>query len=127
MAFDNIGRFLTCHLTDNVAELAPFVIWALSGGRVPSMISVLQVLDLDIGTDLLPALALGAERPEPGVMARPPRSRDTRLLGASVLGRAFGFMGPIEALASMIVLPLDAAFFGGRRHAGPPVGTPVGH
>ena len=44
------------------------------------MISVLQVLALDIGTDLLPALALGAERPEPGVMQRPPRRQDARLL-----------------------------------------------
>ena len=74
-AFDNIKRFLTYHLTDNVAELTPFVLWALSAGRIPLMISVLQVLALDVGTDLLPALALGAERPEPGVMDRPPRPR----------------------------------------------------
>ena len=33
--FANIRRFLTYHLTDNVAELTPFVVWALSGGRVP--------------------------------------------------------------------------------------------
>jgi potassium/sodium efflux P-type ATPase len=110
-AFDNIKRFLTYHLTDNVAELAPFVVWALSGGRIPLMISVLQVLALDIGTDLLPALALGAERPEPGVMDRPPRSRKGRLLDRQVLGRAFGFLGPVETAASMAMLPLGAALF----------------
>ena len=99
-AFDNIKRFLTYHLTDNVAELAPFAVWALSAGRIPLMISVLQVLALDIGTDLLPALALGAERPEPGVMERPPRAKDARLLDRRVLGRAFGFLGPVEATAS---------------------------
>jgi hypothetical protein len=65
-AFDNIKRFLTYHLTDNVAELAPFALWALTAGRVLLALSVLQILALDIGTDLLPALALGAERPEPG-------------------------------------------------------------
>jgi calcium-translocating P-type ATPase len=65
-AFDNIKRFLTYHLTDNVAELAPFALWALTAGRVPLALSVLQILALDIGTDLLPALALGAEPPEPG-------------------------------------------------------------
>ena len=59
--FANIRRFLTYHLTDNVAELAPFVVWALSGGTFPLAIGVLQVLALDIGTDVLPALALGAE------------------------------------------------------------------
>jgi magnesium-transporting ATPase (P-type) len=112
-AFDNIKRFLTYHLTDNVAELAPFVVWALSAGRIPLMISVLQVLALDIGTDLLPALALGAERPEPGVMDRPPRPRTVRLLDRSVLGRAFGFLGPVEAVVAMAMLPLGAALFFG--------------
>lgn len=110
-AFDNIRRFLTYHLTDNVAELAPFVAWALSGGAIPLMISVLQVLALDIGTDLLPALALGAEQPEPGVMQRPPRARSARLLDRRVIGRAFGFLGPIQALLSMAMLPLGAWWF----------------
>ncbi len=110
-AFDNIRRFLTYHLTDNVAELAPFVIWALSGGAIPLVLSVLQILALDIGTDLLPALALGAERPEPGTMRRPPRVRHARLLDRRVLGRAFGFLGPIEAVVSLSLLPIGAALF----------------
>ncbi len=114
-AFDNIKRFLTYHLTDNVAELAPFVLWALTAGRIPLMISVLQVLALDIGTDLLPALALGAERPEPGVLARPPRSRQAHLLDRRVLGRAFGFLGPVEAAVSLSMLPIGAALFFGWR------------
>ena len=53
--FANIRRFLTYHLTDNVAELTPFVVWALSGGRFPLALGVLQILALDIGTDILPA------------------------------------------------------------------------
>jgi magnesium-transporting ATPase (P-type) len=112
-AFDNIKRFLTYHLTDNVAELAPFVVWALSAGAIPLMITVLQVLALDIGTDLLPALALGAEAPEPGIMGRPPRTRMARLLDRNVFGRAFGFLGPVEAAVSMAMLPLGAALFFG--------------
>jgi magnesium-transporting ATPase (P-type) len=114
-AFDNIRRFLTYHLTDNVAELAPFAVWALSGGRIPLLISVLQVLALDIGTDLLPALALGAEHPESGVMDRPPRPRTARLLDRHVLGRAFGFLGPVEAAASLALAPVGAALFFGWR------------
>ena len=57
--FANIHRSLTYHLTDNVAELAPFVLWGLSGGGVPLAIGVLQILALDIGTDLLPPLGWG--------------------------------------------------------------------
>jgi len=88
-------------------------VWALSAGAIPLMITVLQVLALDIGTDLLPALALGAERPEPGTMALPPRTRAARLLDRNVLGRAFGFLGPVEAAVSMAMLPLGAALFFG--------------
>jgi P-type Ca2+ transporter type 2C len=112
-AFDNIRRFLTYHLTDNVAELAPFVLWALSGGRIPLMISVLQVLALDIGTDLLPALALGAERPAPWIMDRAPRRLDEHLLNAHVLRRAFTFLGPIEAVCSLAMAWIGAVLFFG--------------
>ncbi len=75
------------------------------------MITVLQVLALDIGTDLLPALALGSESAEPGTMSRPPRGRTARLLDRRVLGRAFGFLGPVEAAASMAMVPIGAALF----------------
>lgn len=98
--FANIRRFLTYHLTDNVAELAPFVVWALSGTTIPLAIGVLQVLALDIGTDVLPALALGAEPPAPGVLDQPPTSR-RHLLDRSVFTRSFGILGPVEALVEL--------------------------
>ncbi|KQX62745.1 cation-transporting P-type ATPase [Angustibacter sp. Root456] len=97
--FANIRRFLTYHLTDNVAELTPFVVWALSGGSVPLAITVLQVLALDIGTDLLPALALGAEQPSRYTMVG--RRRQRSLIDRSVAARAFGVLGPAEAAGSM--------------------------
>jgi calcium-translocating P-type ATPase len=97
--YTNIRRFLTYHLTDNVAELAPFVLWALSAGRFPLMIGVLQVLALDIGTDTLPSVALGAEPPRSHVLERPPSGG--RLLDAVVAGRAFGVLGPTEVVVSI--------------------------
>jgi magnesium-transporting ATPase (P-type) len=97
--FSNIRRFLTYHLTDNVAELTPFVVWALSGGRIPLALTVLQVLALDIGTDLLPALALGAEPPNERVLQG--RVRTTRLIDGALLRRVFGVLGPAEAVAEM--------------------------
>jgi magnesium-transporting ATPase (P-type) len=98
--FANVRRFLTYHLTDNVAELTPFVVWALSGSRIPLALGVLQILFLDIGTDLLPALALGAERPSEHVLERPPARG--RLLDRTVLTRAFGVLGPTEAVFEML-------------------------
>jgi calcium-translocating P-type ATPase len=97
--YANIRRSLTYHLTDNAAELAPFLVWALTAGTYPLALSVLQILALDIGTDILPALALGAEPPNPRTMQGPPPRR--RLIDRKVLGRAFGVLGPPEILVAM--------------------------
>jgi Ca2+-transporting ATPase len=65
--------------------------------NIPLALTVAQILAIDLGTDLLPALALGTERPEPGVMHRPPRRRTQPLIDKSLLTRAFLWLGCIEA------------------------------
>ena len=97
--FANIRRFLTYHLADNVAELAPFVVWALAAGHFPLAIGVLQVLALDIGTDVFPALALGAEPPERRALDGPPIRG--HLLDRGLLFRAFGVLGLTEAVVAL--------------------------
>ncbi|MCC6435861.1 MAG: cation-transporting P-type ATPase [Acidimicrobiales bacterium] len=110
--FANIRRFLTYHLSDNVAELTPFAVWALSGGRFPLAIGVLQVLCLDIGTDLLPALALGAEPPPANVLDGPPPRR--HLVDGGLLRRAFGVLGATEALVEMTAFTVALVAAGWR-------------
>jgi sodium/potassium-transporting ATPase subunit alpha len=69
--------------------------------QVPLALTIIQILAIDLGTDMLPALALAAERPEPDVMARPPRRRTERLLRWPLLARAYLFLGPMHAIAAM--------------------------
>ena len=102
--FANIRRFLTYHLTDNVAELAPFAVWAASGGSIPLGFTVLQVLALDIGTDMLPALGLGAEPPNPRTMSGPPHLG--KLIDRPLLRRAFTVLGPAEAGTGMLAFAI---------------------
>jgi len=118
--YANIHRFLTYHLTDNVAELTPFVIWALSGGRFPLALGVLQILALDIGTDLLPALALGAEPPGHRVLARPPERR--HLMDRRLIIRVFCILGPVEAAMEMAVFSTVLAGGGWARGELPAAG-----
>ena len=101
--FDNIRRFLTYILTSNVPELVPYLAFAFGG--VPLALTIIQILAVDLGTDMVPALGLGAERPHAGVMTRPPRTRQDRLLTRGLLTRAYLFLGTFEAAAAM------AAFF----------------
>ncbi|HEU4893339.1 MAG TPA: cation-transporting P-type ATPase [Vicinamibacterales bacterium] len=96
--FDNIRKFLTYILTSNVPELVPYLAFAFA--RVPLALTVIQILAVDLGTDMMPALGLGAERPDPRVMQRPPRSRRDRLLSPGLLVRAYLFLGSLEAGAA---------------------------
>jgi magnesium-transporting ATPase (P-type) len=112
--YDNIRRFAQYHFSSNVAELLAFLVWGLSGGAVPLPLVVMQVLAVDLGTDLLPAIALGTERPEPGVMSRPPRSRQERLLNSRVLGRVYGFVGLLVGVAGLASFLYDYLLAGWR-------------
>jgi Ca2+-transporting ATPase len=96
----NIGRFITYILASNIPEILPFL--AMVTLRIPAALSVLQILAVDLGTDLLPALGLGAEPPEPAVMQRPPRRRGQPLLTPALLGRAYLVLGMVEGLAAMV-------------------------
>lgn len=110
--FDNIRRFITYIFASNIPEIVPYLFFVLSGGLIPLPLTVLQILAVDVGTDLVPALALGAEPPEKDVMMRPPRSRKERLLSLNLFLRAYGFLGMIEAFACM------ASFFFAYLRAG---------
>ncbi len=98
--FDNIRRFITYILASNIPEIVPFILMVVF--NIPLPLTIIQILAVDLGTDLLPALALGTEVPEPGIMDRPPRPMEERLLNVRVLLRAYGFLGPLEALVCMI-------------------------
>ncbi len=98
--YANIGKFVTYIFASNVPELVPFLAFVFFG--IPLPLTLMQILAVDLGTDLLPALALGAEPPEPGVMDRPPRPRHQRLLGAGRLLRAYAFLGVVEAALALL-------------------------
>jgi calcium-translocating P-type ATPase len=97
VVYDNIRKFVTYIFAHATPEVVPFLIYALSGGAVPLPITVMQILAIDLGTETLPALALGREPPEPGIMDRPPRPRDRGILQRSMLVRAWLWLGLLEA------------------------------
>ena len=110
--FLNVRRFLTYHLTDNVAELTPFAVWALSGGRFP--------LALGGAADHRPRHRYrhdvgGSPGCRTAVVERARRRPVSgRLLNYTVARRAFGLLGPIEALLSMAAFLVSLAAAGWR-------------
>jgi sodium/potassium-transporting ATPase subunit alpha len=97
--FENIRKFLTYILTSNVPELVPYLAYMLF--RIPLPLTVIQILAVDLGTDMLPALALGAGRPHRSLMRQPPRAAGERLLSWPVLARAYLWLGVLEAAVAM--------------------------
>jgi magnesium-transporting ATPase (P-type) len=99
--YDNVRKFIVYIFTHAVPEVAPFLVFALSGGAIPLPLTVMQILAIDLGTDTFPALALSREPAEPGLMDRPPRPRKEGVIVGSMLARSWGFLGVISAALVM--------------------------
>jgi potassium/sodium efflux P-type ATPase len=97
--YQNIRKFMTYILASNMAEFIPFL--AMVFLKIPPALLILQILAIDLGTDMLPALALGMEKPEMGLLQQPPRKKTKPLLDKSLLLRAYCFLGLLEGMAGM--------------------------
>jgi calcium-translocating P-type ATPase len=98
--YQNIRKFMTYILASNVPEIVPFL--AMVAVKIPPALTILQILAIDLGTDMVPALALGAEKPEAGIMQQPPREKHKSLLDPWLLVRAYLFLGVMEGIAGMV-------------------------
>ena len=99
--YTNLQRFLLYILNSNMSEAIPSAAFLFSGGLVALPLTVMQILAIDLGTDMLPALGLGTELPEEGIMNQPPRARNSRLLNKKIIIKAFLWYGMIAAIISM--------------------------
>ncbi len=95
---DNIRRFAAYVLNSNPQEMLPYVAWMLVPG-MPLAMTVMGVLAVDVGTDLIPAMGLGIEPPEPGILERPPRRPNEPLLSAGFILRSYLVNGVLLALS----------------------------
>ncbi len=118
--YDNIRKFILYIFAHATPEVVPFLVFALGGGAIPLPLTVLQLLAFDVGTETLPALALGREPAEPGLMERKPRKRSESVIQPPMLLRAWLFLGLISAALEM------GGFFYVLTKAGWSSGDPTG-
>jgi potassium/sodium efflux P-type ATPase len=98
--FDNIRKFITYIFAHLVPEVVPFGIYAIF--RTPVPITPLQILAIDLGTETLPALALGTEKPDSEIMKMPPRPKTKGLVDRQVLLRGYAYLGILNSIFVMI-------------------------
>jgi calcium-translocating P-type ATPase len=118
--YANIRKFILYIFAHTTPEVTPFLVFALGGGSIPLPLTVPQLLAFDVGTETLPALALGRERAEAGLMEQAPRPRGESVIQPSMLLRAWLFLGLIASCLQM------AGFFFVLTKAGWSPGDPTG-
>ena len=112
--FDNIKRFAAYVLNSNPQEMYPYIFWVLFPG-MPLAMTVMGVLAVDVGTDLIPAMGLGIEPPEEGIMERPPRRRDAKLLSLDFILRSYFIQGTLLAFSCFATYYYMGAVLGAWR------------
>ena len=97
--FNNIRKFTNYVLVSNGPEILPYLIYMLF--PVPLALTIIQILSIDLGTDIVPSMALGREPPDKDVLREPPRERRGSLLTWRVMAHSYLFLGLIEAAFSL--------------------------
>lgn len=105
--FDNIRKFIFYLFSCNVSEVG--IVFVASLAALPLPLLPLQLLWLNVVTDVFPALALSVEPGEPDVMSRPPRPQR-----ATILSRAF--LTHLMVYASLITVATLGVFLWGLRY-----------
>jgi potassium/sodium efflux P-type ATPase len=112
--YANIKKFILYLFSHNMGELIPYLFVTVAG--IPMVpLTALQVLAIDLCSDVAPALALGTEKPEPGLMNRGPRPSNARIFDWALVKR-FLFLGVIQgagATAGFIIVLLHGGWHWG--------------
>jgi len=107
--YDNIRKFVHYLLTCNVAEVVVVFLVLVAVGETALL--PIQILFVNLLTDGLPALALGTEPPETGIMRRRPRPPSTGIVTAQSLV-------PLLGIGTLVAAPTIGAYAWGHASAG---------
>jgi len=98
LIFENLKKCICYVLTSNIPELIPFLLFIII--KIPLSIETIMIILIDIGTDIVPAIALAYEEPEDMIMQIPPRSRDSHLVGLKLMCMAYLVYGTIQTFTA---------------------------
>ncbi|XP_045526223.1 sodium/potassium-transporting ATPase subunit alpha-like [Pieris brassicae] len=97
--FDNLKKTIAYTLTSNTPEMLPFVLYACVGMPLP--MTLILILVINVGTDLLPAMSLAYETSEHDIMSLPPRKPTDHLVNRVLIFMAYFQVGMIQFFAGM--------------------------
>ncbi len=95
---DNIKKSLHFLLSTNFSEI--MVMFVASAAGIGYPLSAMQLLWINLMSDIFPSLALALEPPEPGILERPPRDPKEPIIGKSDFKR-IGIEASVISLATL--------------------------
>ena len=105
LIFDNLKKSIAYTLSSNIPEIAPFLCYITA--KIPSPLTTVLILCVDLGTDMVPAISMAYEEKEADIMDRPPRNAQTdRLVNFRLISFAYLQIGIIQALAGFFTYML---------------------
>lgn len=88
LIFDNLKKAIAYPLTSNIPEVIPYILFIVL--QIPLPLSVVLILCVDLGTDIVPGISYAYEHAELDIMDRLPRSaKRDRLVGAKLIFFAY--------------------------------------
>jgi Ca2+-transporting ATPase len=101
LTYQNIKKAARCALTDNAGELVTIMLGlaAFAIYHIPSAISPIQILAIDVVAQILPLTALGWDAPLANLMREHPRNLHDHIINRRAIGGFIGF-GSLAAVLS---------------------------
>lgn len=104
--FANIQKSIQYLLSANLGEVLTLFMMTLMGWDI---LKPVQLLWINLATDTFPAIALGVEPTEPGIMDHKPRGRKSNFLSGGV-GSSIIYQGILEGMLTLGVYGLAIMF-----------------
>ncbi|XP_062817131.1 potassium-transporting ATPase alpha chain 2 [Anolis carolinensis] len=101
LIFDNLKKTIAYTLTKNIAELCPFLIYIIAS--IPLPIGTITILFIDLGTDIIPSVALAYEKAESDIMKRKPRhKKKDRLVNQELAVYSYLQIGLLQTIGAFL-------------------------
>jgi len=100
LIFDNLKKSIAYTLTSNIPEIFPFIFFIIF--QVPLPLTTVLILCIDLGTDMVPAIAFAYEHPELHIMERSPRNAKLDyLVGKKMISFSYLQIGMIQEMGCL--------------------------
>ncbi|XP_073458233.1 potassium-transporting ATPase alpha chain 2-like [Aquarana catesbeiana] len=101
LIFDNLKKSISYTVTKNIPEMIPFMVYVILSCPLP--LGTITILFIELGTDIIPSIALAYEKAENDIMLRKPRNpRQDRLVNMQLLCYSYFHIAAMETYAGFV-------------------------